>query len=385
MTGSERACARCRPWRRSAASRFTQCSPTPHLPLRLTIRPGVGTGGPGWVRGGVPVAAAEPRALSLEVLQAWAARDVPLPGRGRTAQRWAELTEIGRADLALAKLVEPHHDAAAILADLGGPPPAGGEVWAVWAAEPPGAGLRAEAVADGWQLTGRKPFCSGAALVTHALVTAHDVRSDASRLFAVDLRVERDRGGRAVLEAPTWVGAGMAAADTRTLACSAVRATPVGEPGAYTDRVGFWHGAIGVAACWLGGLRGVAARLLDRAGRSGPSELIAMHLGAVAAAVHRCDAVLAVAAARADAGEHTSSEIARCEAEAVRATVAAAVEEVLSRVGRALGPGPLVADAAHAQRVADLQVFVRQHHAEADLAALGTLLAERAARGDARW
>ncbi len=324
--------------------------------------------------------------FSLDELRVEVAADLPLPGRGETAKRWAHLVEVARRDLALAKLVEPHHDATAILADLDGPQPAAGQVWAVWAAEPPGSGLRAEYGEDrGWVLTGRKPFCSGAAVVSHALVTAHDARAGSSRLFVVDLGAERDGASRADVEPPAWVGAGMAAADTRTLACSAVRGTPVGDPGAYTERVGFWHGGIGVAACWFGGLRGVAARLLAAAGTRPPDDLTLMHLGAVAAAVDRCDAVLAAAAARADGGEHATPEAARRDAESVRATVADAAEEVVSRVGRALGPGPLALDAAHAQRVADLQVFVRQHHAEADLAALGRTLLGASARGEQPW
>jgi hypothetical protein len=42
-------------------------------------------------------------------------------------------------------------------------------------------------------------------------------------------------------------------------------------------------------------------------------------------------------------------------------------------VGRALGPAPLATDREHAQRVADLTVYLRQHHAERDLARLGEL------------
>ena len=37
----------------------------------------------------------------------------------------------------------------------------------------------------------------------------------------------------------------------------------------------------------------------------------------------------------------------------------------------ALGPAPLAFDPDHARRVADLQLYVRQHHAERDEAALG--------------
>jgi hypothetical protein len=51
----------------------------------------------------------------------------------------------------------------------------------------------------------------------------------------------------------------------------------------------------------------------------------------------------------------------------VRAVVEQAVTEVVERVGRALGPGPLAGDAEHAKRVGDLQLYVRQSHAERDL------------------
>ena len=54
-----------------------------------------------------------------------------------------------------------------------------------------------------------------------------------------------------------------------------------------------------------------------------------------------------------------------------RGIVARAVDEVLARVGRALGPAPLALEAEHARRVADLQLYVRQHHAERDQASLG--------------
>ncbi|KZX22513.1 hypothetical protein ACH61_00279 [Rathayibacter tanaceti] len=53
------------------------------------------------------------------------------------------------------------------------------------------------------------------------------------------------------------------------------------------------------------------------------------------------------------------------------------------RAGRALGPAPLALDAEHSKRVADLTLYVRQHHAERDDAALGrAVLASGAAD---RW
>jgi hypothetical protein len=49
---------------------------------------------------------------------------------------------------------------------------------------------------------------------------------------------------------------------------------------------------------------------------------------------------------------------------------------VLGRVGHALGAGPLGHDGDHARRVADLTVYLRQHHAERDLEQLGRLVAK---------
>jgi hypothetical protein len=51
----------------------------------------------------------------------------------------------------------------------------------------------------------------------------------------------------------------------------------------------------------------------------------------------------------------------------------------MHRVGRALGAGPLGHNEAHSRRVADLTVYLRQHHAERDLAALGALVADSGA------
>jgi hypothetical protein len=53
--------------------------------------------------------------------------------------------------------------------------------------------------------------------------------------------------------------------------------------------------------------------------------------------------------------------------------------EVMQRVGRALGAGPLCHDQAHTRRVADLTVYLRQHHAERNLAELGALVADSGA------
>lgn len=298
------------------------------------------------------------------------ALELPLPGSGQTDKRWRALAAIGRQDLSLARLAEGHADAVAILNELGGRRPAVGSRWAVWAAEPPAPVVHAEPHPDGWLLTGTKPWCSGAHACTHALVTGRI--GDERALFAIEL------GARAEPVEGTWPAVGMAGSDSGAVRFAAAPAERVGEPGQYLARPGFWHGAIGVAACWYGGACGVADILLRqaRAGRAGPHALA--HLGAVDAALHATGVTLADAARAVDADPRDSSGVARAMAMRVRAVVEQTCEEVLVRVGRGTGAGPLGSDAEHARRVADLTVYLRQSHAERDLAELGQLLADDA-------
>jgi hypothetical protein len=82
--------------------------------------------------------------------------DLPLPGSGRTRERWARLAGLAAEDLSLVRLGEGHADAVAILAELDGPAPEPGSRWGVWAAMPPGPGLTAARAARGWRVSGRK-------------------------------------------------------------------------------------------------------------------------------------------------------------------------------------------------------------------------------------
>ncbi|TWG07128.1 hypothetical protein FHX80_115632 [Streptomyces brevispora] len=295
------------------------------------------------------------------------ADDLPLPGSGATRQRFRALHDLGRADLSMARLAEGHADAAAILAELKAPAPRPGERWGVWAAQPPGVTLRARYEGGHWRLDGVKAFCSGAHSCTHALVTA-DTEAG-RRLFAV----ATDGAGYAPI-AGTWLAVGMAGSDSPDVRFTGVPGRPVGETDAYLRRPGFSHGGAGVAACWLGGARGVADTLVEAARRREPDQLTAAHLGAVDVALHSAMCALVVAADAIDAAPLDGGERAVVGTARVRAAVADVCSRVLDEVGRALGAGPLCHDREHAQRVADLTVYVRQHHAERDLASLGTLL-----------
>jgi alkylation response protein AidB-like acyl-CoA dehydrogenase len=294
--------------------------------------------------------------------------DLPLPGAGKTRERWAALADLAGEDLSLARLGEGHADAVAILAELGGPRPRAGSRWGVWAANPPGPSLEATRANTGWRLRGTKQYCSGARTCTHALVTAG--AADGMRLFAVATDGLAPCPG-------TWPATGMAASDTLDIRFADILAEPVGLPGAYVDRPGFSHGGVGVAACWYGGARAVGRTLLSTAAKRevGPHALA--HLGAVDVALDAARAALDRAAAEIDADPADLSNAGGGRALRVRALVESAATEVMGRVGRALGAGPLCHDEAHARMVADLTVYLRQHHAERNLAELGALITER--------
>jgi len=308
----------------------------------------------------------------------WAVRigpATPVPGGGDTAALWELLAEVARRDVTAARIVEPHLDALAILAQARA---AGIDVtaalsavgagddasWGVFAAEGPDARLEASSDGNGgWRLRGRKPWCSLAGELTHALITAW-IAPDARGLFAVSLR---ERGVTA--QPGPWFARGLSEVVSAPVDFDGVAAAAIGEPGWYLSRPGFDLGGIGVAAVWWGGAVPLYDALLAAAARPGADQLAAAYAGAADAALWATRAVLAEAAQAADA-DLPAAEIGRIGARA-RAVTADAVERVLTIADHALGPGPLTADEEHARRVADLRIYTRQHHAERDLARLG--------------
>ena len=295
-------------------------------------------------------------------------RRAPGPGEGATLDLWETLATVAAADLGAVRAVEPHLDAIAILRQAEHDLPDG--VWGVFAAEGGDAPLTATTRDGGVTLTGTKPWCSLAPRLDRALVTAH-VGDGARGLFAVDLHA----AGVEVLPG-TWHARGLAEIPSGPVRFDDATASPVGEVGWYLTRPGFEWGGIGVAACWYGGTVGIA-RAVHAAAVAKPNPFLAMHLGAIDRGLQDARRALAEAASIADAG----SLDARLVAKRVRATVAAVAEDVLARAGHALGPAPLALDAAHAKRVADLTLYVRQHHAERDLESLGSAVAA----GPAPW
>jgi alkylation response protein AidB-like acyl-CoA dehydrogenase len=326
----------------------------------------------------------------LELAKA-AAAAAPLPGGGRTALLWEILASVTAVDVAAGRAIEPHLDASAILAQAsGGAAPAGGDrldadgvhfdgAWGVFAAEAPGLRLEAEPVNGRFLLRGAKPWCSLAAQLDHAVVTAH--LDDGGRAaFAVDLHAPG-----VSFEDPQWTSRGLREIPSGTVHFDAVPAVPLGGPGWYYRRPGFAWGGMGVAACWLGGAvavaRGFKDSLLTAAGGGRePDQLALAHLGEIDRTLAALTGYLAGTAAAIDAGE-LSGTGAWSEALRVRGNVAAAVERIQTLVSQNLGPGPLAFDEAYGKRMADLSLYIRQHHAMRDDAQLGALTL----KGDHPW
>lgn len=303
---------------------------------------------------------------------------LPQPGGGRTLARWQGLAALAGRDLSLVKIYEAHADALAILAEIGAPDScaAGADsatppIWAVWAARSPHDELRFTRAPSANEetrvlLSGTKPWCSGAAFVTHALVTCLD---DEGRDWLAALPL--DQPGVTVT-ARGWEAVGMAATRSVEIEVQSAHATLIGASGAYLHRAGFWQGGAGIAACWYGAAAALASHLRNAAQRRDDPHLHA-HLGAADTALVAARALLREAARTVDAQPHAD---AMTLALRVRAAVESAVDAVLTACARGLGAGPYCRDAWFARMAADLPVFVRQSHAERDLAALAKQVAD---------
>ena len=323
--------------------------------------------------GGPPVDV--PRTVDDALSTAWP--DHLVPGQGATRELWELLATLGATDLGVARAVEPHLDARAILAQAG-VPDRDGRTWGVFAAEGPQVRLDAVEGGDGWRLTGTKPWCSLAGVLDAALVTAHLVGAGRA-LFAVDLREP------GVRPAGPGVGVARAGRDPQHGADLRRRRRDARRPARLVP------GASGVL---VGRHRG-GRLLVRRCGRDRPAG--ARRGGADATTrCSRCTSARSTAGSRTPAGRsprrrrsstRTSSTPRRAASwpsgSARRSRLPA--RTCSTHAAHALGPAPLALEPEHAKRVADLQVYVRQQHAERDDASLGrALAAAEDRRGDLR-
>lgn len=307
--------------------------------------------------------------LTLKAMVDAGLDQLPRPGGGQTLLRFSQLAQVAGHNLSLCKLYEGHTDALAILAELNAPVPPAGSTWGMWAAEPPTARVQVRRVGTQLRLVGRKAWCSGAAVVSHGLLTAWD-EQQRQQLVAVVM----DQPGVEVT-GDGWQAVGMAACASVEVVFDDAVAVAVGGPGDYLQRPGFWQGGVGIAACWYGAAQRLAEALREHCHRREEPHALA-HLGAVDMALYAAATVLRKAARQIDDQPLANAQLL---ARRTRAAIEAAANEVIHHVGRAMGAGPYCRDPHFAQLIADLPVYLRQSHAERDLAALGQQLSQQSA------
>lgn len=329
--------------------------------------------------------------VDVETTLDWAVHTAAGFATADAADAWQLLASTAFLDVATARILEPHLDALRILAearrdgepvDLSSLGVDASSTWGVFAAEGPGVRLTAREGDRGWILSGTKPWCSLAASLTHALVTAW-VDDDRRGLFAVRLR-----SPRVTCHEGPWVARGLSRIVSAPIDLDDAPAIPVGEPGWYLSRRGFAEGGGGVAAAWWGAACALLVPLHEAARAERADQIALLHLGEADAALSAARASLIIAAEDFSHGDRDrdrdrdgDGDGDALAASRVRTIVARAAEQALRSADHALGPAPLVRDEAHARRVADLGLYLRQHHGERDTARIGRDLA----RGPASW
>ena len=270
------------------------------------------------------------------------------------------LTELGRVDLCLARLVEGHADALRILEQADAEPRPG--VYGVWASRSAGTGVAASPLGSGWRLDGELRFASGIDIVDRALLPGW-VDADTHLLFDIAANgVAADRS--------TWRTVAMDASRSFTVevhqACD--QTDVVGRANFYLRRPGFVVGGLGVAAVWVGGAQSVLDQVLAGLGRFQPSAHQLRRLGLMEQAVWVARTTVETTARR--LSELATDDVAR-ETTLARTAVVAACEEVRAEAERIVGPGGLSGSTQLARTLADLAIFVRQHHVDGALEGLG--------------
>ncbi|MGN6576265.1 MAG: hypothetical protein ACTHKG_11300 [Nocardioides sp.] len=288
---------------------------------------------------------------------------------GRGTEAWtgpldelvAALHEVARVDLALARLVEGHADAMRILAQAG--VSAGPGVYGVWASRSAGTG--AAAVDEGgegggrWRLTGEVRFASGIGLIDRALVPGW---VDAEHHLLFDVAVTD-----VVADRSTWQTPAMDASRSFTVALEGGGLVPVGPTDFYLDRPGFVIGGLGPAAVWAGGIHQLVDLVASGLARFAPTAHQLRRVGVMDQARWEAEAAVRLAL------DAVTSERPGWQHEVAhaRTAVATAADRALDEAAKVVGPGGLSRNARLARAIADLGIYVRQHHLDGELEQAG--------------
>ncbi len=269
------------------------------------------------------------------------------------------LSDVGRVDLCLARLVEGHADALRIIAEAAATPGEG--LYGVWASRSAGTGLRVRPSTGGWTLDGELRFASGIGLIDRCLVSAS---LDAEHHLLFDVGLDAHADGIDADES-SWSTTAMDASRSLTVRVTTPvrRADQVGGTDFYLSRPGFAVGGLGVAAVWAGGARQVADAVADGLRRFTPTPHQQRRLGLMAQAVWTAD--LAVSSTARALPRLPADTIAR-EVARARTAVVLGCDTVLEQAPLVVGPGGLSTNIRLVRALADLAMYVRQHHLDAE-------------------
>lgn len=324
----------------------------------LTILVGYSDGIPHPASGARAISSAKNTISEVDTTNAQNNKQASRPNQSNTLIRWQVLAYVSSLDLTLAKWFESHLDALSILHEVGYDKAPQG-LWAVWAAEGHPDPIR---YTEG-KISGSKAWCSGANLVDYGLMTYRDELGQAQLLMVNIHQCGIDIDNNA------WQAVGMQATDTATLYFHEVDAINVGTPNAYLERVGFWHGAAGVAACWFGAAACIANYLIT-AYQHKPNDYKAMYLGQISTGLAVTQHYFYYVADLIESEPLQNHELAIRQ---LRANVERVARQVMETVGQALGAAPFCGNAHFARLTVDLAVFIRQSHGAFDLQKIGEL------------
>lgn len=299
-----------------------------------------------------------------------AADENGVPVAGRSAEL-DDLRAVGYRDLVLGRLIEGHGNALALISRCGterqrvtaNAEAAGGALFGVWNTAPAD-GVRIAATRDGsMELQGRKTFCSGAGIVSRALITARDAEGRSQMLLVptdrVPVRIDRS----------SWDPLGMLASDSFAVDFSDVRLDAdarIGELGDYDRQPWFGAGAARFVAVQAGGVARLAHELaafaVRRSTGDDPVQMTRLGECVVAAdtAAHwvRASAQAWSAWDGAPSAEHERT--LQTTVDAARYATERAALDVLERVERGVGARGLLSPEPFAALVRDLRMYLRQ-------------------------
>ncbi|MEX0604394.1 MAG: hypothetical protein WD623_01935 [Marinobacter sp.] len=293
---------------------------------------------------------------------------VPPMGEGHSITRLRFLTMVARRDLSLARLIEGHLDATQILREAQKPADST-KLYAIWASGGPSDSTVITGEPAVAKLNGSKSFCSGSDIVDRALLYVYE----SNQLIDVDMRTAAARN-YLQFEEGQWKSAAFSETHTWTVAFDDLPITPDNHVGGYKwyfDRPGFCLGALAPAACWAGGAMGLVDAVRDRTLKDGHARA---HLGAMVTSGCSMQSLLKWGAEQIDADPDNTSGSMFPTALVIRHHIERNCTDILDRFGRTLGPRPFVFETDNARRIAELNVYIRQCHAERDLEELGSYL-----------